>query len=349
VFFDQPAQILALIRSGQALQIGGPYRDGATRGHSKMPSLAQLGLGFAVIYLIWGSTYLAIRYAVETIPPLLMMGARHLVAGGLVFGWVWARGVPAPSRRQWAAAGMAGALLFLGCHGLLAWGEQKVPSGLAALLSATLPLWTVGLARFDGSEPRLTGRAWAGTLLGFAGVAWLMGLDHFDQQLNWMAAAGVLTSTLLWAVGTSYTRRADLPSSKLLSAAMQMICGGLWLLVVGFLFGEGGHSTVHHFTVRSVLSLGYLIVFGSIVAFTVYTWLVSASSPSMLSTYAYVNPVIAVFLGWAIGGEALSLRILLSTLVIVLGVILVSTRNKRTLALRDRVAMAEWGAETDQA
>jgi drug/metabolite transporter (DMT)-like permease len=349
VFFDQPAQILALLRSGQAVQIGGPYRDRATRSQSKMPSLAQLGLGFAALYLIWGSTYLAIRYAVETIPPLLMMGIRHLVAGVLVFGWVWARGVPLPSRRQWAGAGIAGALLFLGCHGLLAWGEQKVPSGLAALLSATLPLWTVLLARLDGSEPRLGGRAWAGTLLGFAGVAWLMGIDHFDQQLNWMAAGGVLTSTLLWAIGTSYTRRADLPSSKLLSAAMQMICGGLWLLLVGLLLGEGGHVAIHHFTVRSVLSLGYLIVFGSIVAFTVYTWLVSASSPSMLSTYAYVNPVIAVFLGWAIGGEVLSLRILLSTLVIVLGVLLVSTRNRRTVEVRDRVTMAAWGAETDRA
>jgi len=128
-----------------------------------------------------------------------------------------------------------------------------------------------------------------------------------------------------------------------------MICGGLWLLVVGLFLGEGGRIAVHDLTVRSVLSLGYLIVFGSIVAFTVYTWLVSASSPSMLSTYAYVNPVIAVFLGWAIAGEALNLRILLSTLVIVLGVILVSTRSKQTVQFRERVTMGEWGAETDQA
>ena len=349
MFFEQPAQILALIRSGQEVQIRGSYRNDRVRSHSNGPSLAQLGLGFAAIYLIWGSTYLAIRYAVETIPPLLMMGVRHLVAGVLVFGWVRGRAVPAPSLRQWGGAGIAGGLLFLGCHGLLAWAEQRVPSGLAALLCATLPLWTVLLARLDGSEPRLGGRAWAGTLLGFAGMAWLMGLDTLHQQLNWMAAAGVLASTLLWAVGTSYVRRADLPSSKLLSAAMQMICGGLWLLVVGLFLGEGGRIAVHDLTVRSVLSLGYLIVFGSIVAFTVYTWLVSASSPSMLSTYAYVNPVIAVFLGWAIAGEALNLRILLSTLVIVLGVILVSTRSKQTVQFRERVTMGEWGAETDQA
>ena len=244
---------------------------------------------------------------------------------------------------------MAGGLLFLGCHGLLAWGEQKVPSGFAALLSATLPLWTVLLARLDGSEPRLGGRAWAGTLLGFAGVAWLMGLGTLNQRLNWMAAAAVLSSALLWALGTSYTRRADLPSSKILSAAMQMTCGGLCLLVVGLLVGEGSRTAIHQLTVRSALSLGYLIVFGSIVAFTVYTWLVSASSPSMLSTYAYVNPVIAVFLGWAIGGEALNLRILLSTLVIVAGVFLVGTRSKRPVEFRDRVRIASWRAETDGA
>jgi drug/metabolite transporter (DMT)-like permease len=342
VFFDQPAQILALIRSGEEVQIGGPHRDRAARDRRRTPRLAQLGLGFAAIYLIWGSTYLAIRYAVETIPPLVMMGIRHLVAGVVVFGWVRARGVPAPSRRQWRGAGMAGALLFLGCHGLLAWGEQKVPSGFAALLCATLPLWTVLLARLDGSEPRLGGRAWAGTLLGFAGVAWLMGVNTLNQRLNWMAAAGVLLSALLWAVGTSYTRRADLPSSKILSAAMQMICGGLWLLAVGMLVGEGGRIAIHHLTVRSLLSLGYLIVFGSIVAFTVYTWLVSASSPSMLSTYAYVNPVIAVFLGWAIGGETLNLRILLSTLVIVASVFLVGTRSERPVEFGDGVTMAKW-------
>jgi len=349
VFFDQPAQILALIRSGEAVQIGGPYRDPRARGRSSTPSLFQLGFGFAAIYLIWGSTYLAIRYAVETIPPLVMMGMRHLVAGVVVFGWVRARGVPAPSRRQWGGAGVAGGLLFLGCHGLLAWGEQKVPSGLAALLAATLPLWTVLLARLDGSESALGGRAWAGTLLGFAGVAWLMGLDTLNQRLNWMAAVGVLSSTLLWAVGTSYTRRAELPSSKLLSAAMQMICGGLCLLAVGLLAGEGGRTAIRHLTVQSLLSLGYLIVFGSIVAFPVYTWLVSVSSPSMLSTYAYVNPVIAVFLGWAIGGETLNLRILLSTLVILAGVFLVGTRRDRPVQFRDRVTIAEWRAETDRA
>ena len=187
-----------------------------------------------------------------------------------------------------------------------------------------------------------------GTLLGFVGVALLMGVDIFGRHLDWLAALGVLSSAPLWAVGTSYIRRADLPSSKLLSAAMQMICGGLWLLLVGLLVGEGGRIQIHQVTARSVLSLAYLIVFGSIVAFTVYTWLISASSPSMLSTYAYVNPVIAVFLGWALAGEALTLRVLMATLVIVAGVILVTTRRERSVTVRDRVRVSGW-AEADGA
>jgi len=315
-------------------------REGSVQRHWKKSSQLKLGLGFAAIYLIWGSTYLGIRYAIETIPPLLMMGTRHFLAGVVVFAWARARGGPAPSRQQWGRAGIAAGLLFLGGHGMLAWGEQKVPSGLAALLCATLPLWTVLLARLDGSEPRLGWKAWSGTLLGFGGVALLMGPDLVGQRLDWAAAGGVLSSALFWALGTGYTRRAVLPSSKSLSAAMQMMCGGLWLLMAGLLFGEGGRIEFHQLTARSVLSLGYLIVFGSIVAFTVYTWLVSASSPSMLATYAYVNPVIAVFLGWALAGEALNLRVALATLVIVAGVILVSMRGAPPLEFRGRVGVS---------
>jgi drug/metabolite transporter (DMT)-like permease len=334
MFVDQKAQILALIRNGQVIEIGGP-----TLAHSerpRLPSTAQLVMGFAAIYLIWGSTYLGIRYAVETIPPFLMMGIRHSVAGVLVFAWARSRGASAPTPKQWLWAAIAGALLFLGGHGVLAWAEQKVPSGLAALLCATLPLWTVLLARVDATERRLGAKAWAGTLLGFGGVALLIGPDALRQRLDLLAAAGVLSSALLWAVGTSYTRRVQLPSSKLVSAAMQMICGGILLLVAGLLSGEAGRTHIHNISARSVFSLAYLIGFGSIVAFTVYTWLVSVSSPSMVSTYAYVNPVIAVFLGWALANEALGVRTLIATVVIVAGVILVSTRRKQAAIVEKR-------------
>jgi drug/metabolite transporter (DMT)-like permease len=319
---DQSTQIMALIRDGQILSIG------STGTRQVLPSRTQLILGFAAIYLIWGSTYLGIRYAVETIPPFLMMGIRHLTAGLVVFAYARLRGEAAPPLRHWGWALGAGFLLFLGGHGILAWAEQKVPSGLAALLSATLPLWTVMLARVDGTERKFGLKAWAGILLGFGGVALLIGSDALGQRLDLLAAAGVLSSALLWAVGTGYTRRVDLPSSRILSAAMQMICGGVLLLLVGLAAGEGGRIHSHSLTLVSLLSLGYLILFGSIVAFTVYTWLVPVSSPSMLSTYAYVNPVIAVVLGWAVAHEALGGRTIMATVVIVTGVILVGARRK---------------------
>jgi drug/metabolite transporter (DMT)-like permease len=334
MFNEHPAQILALLRSGQAVEIGGRLPVPPKPRHTGVPLRTPLVLGFAAIYLIWGSTYLGIRYAVETIPPLLMMGIRHLVAGALVYAWVRSRGTSAPALRQWRFAVIAGVLLFVGGHGILAWAEQRVPSGLAALLSATLPLWTVLLARVDGTEPRVGTKGWAGMLLGFAGVALLIGPDGLRLRLDLLAAGGVLSSALLWAVGTSYTRQVRLPASKMLSASMQMIAGGLLLLLGGLLTGETRQLHPAALTARSILSLSYLIVFGSIIAFTVYTWLVSVSSPSMLSTYAYVNPVVAVFLGWALAGEGLSLRMLSATAVILAGVVLVNARRKRHPVIR---------------
>jgi len=349
MLLDQPAQIMALIRNGQVLNIGAAEATRARSPHQALPSRTQLIAGFAAIYLIWGSTYLGIRYAVETIPPFLMMGVRHLTAGLVVFAYARMRGAATPQLRHWGWALGAGVLLFLGGHGVLAWAEQKVPSGLAALLCATLPLWTVMLARVDGTETRLGLKAWAGILLGFGGVALLIGPDALAQRLDLLAAAAVLSSALLWAVGTGYTRRVELPSSKILSAAMQMICGGALLLLAGFAAGEGGRIHLHSLTALSVLSLAYLIVFGSIVAFTVYTWLVPVSSPSMLSTYAYVNPVIAVLLGWAVAHEVLGLRTMIATVVIVGGVILVGTRRKQALdnqrSLPARFRRAEFAAD----
>jgi drug/metabolite transporter (DMT)-like permease len=320
---NSPADVLALIRSGEAVEVG------SASAAPRRSMVLRVALGFAAIYLIWGSTYLGIRYAVETIPPLLMMGIRHSVAGVLVYLWARRSGVPAPDWRQWKFAAIAGALLFLGGHGLLAWAEQKVPSGLAALLCATLPLWTVLLAYVDGSERRLGWKAWIGILLGFAGVAVLIGPDALTQHLDLLAAGGAIGSALVWVLGTAYTRRVAMPSSKLLSASMQMMSGGSLLLIVGALSGETRHFQFASLTVLSVGALAYLIVFGSITAFTVYTWLVSVSSPSRLSTYAYVNPVIAVFLGWALAGEALSARTVVATAIIVAGVVLVTKRRKQ--------------------
>jgi drug/metabolite transporter (DMT)-like permease len=329
MFSDQAAQIQALLRSGCNVEIGGPaVTIGKTR-HLPVHPRTSVVLGFAAIYLIWGSTYLGIRYAVETIPPLLMMGVRHSVAGALVYVWARRRGASAPRFKQWGYAVIAGALLFLGGHGTLAWAEQKVPSGLAALLCATLPLWTVLVAQFDGTERKLGLRAWLGLLLGFAGVALLIGPDALRARLDLLAAGAVLSSALLWALGTSYTRAARMPSSTVLSAAMQMMSGGATLLIASLLTGEAGRVHLANITTRSVFALAYLIVFGSIIAFTVYTWLVTVSSPSMLSTYAYVNPAVAVLIGWVVAGEVVGVRTLAATAIILAGVALVSTRRKQ--------------------
>ena len=333
MFSEHPAQILALIRSGFPIEIGAP-RHSVIKENRLALSATPIILGFAAIYLIWGSTYLGIRYAVETIPPLLMMSIRHLTAGVLVYVWARTRGAQKPTLKEWSHAAIAGGLLFLGSHGTLAWAEMQVPSGLAALLCATLPLWTVLIARADGTERSLNAKAIAGILLGFGGVALLIGPDLLGEKLNWLAAATVLFGSLSWAMGTAYTRKASLPSSKVLSAAMQMISGGTLLLIAGGISGERVHWS--DITLRSTLALAYLIVFGSIVAFTVYTWLVAVSSPSMLSTYAYVNPVVAVFLGWMLAGETLSLRVVAATGVILAGVALVSRRQKAARKIEPR-------------
>jgi drug/metabolite transporter (DMT)-like permease len=332
---DHSSDIQTLPCSGHEGEIGGTGLPQPKLESQWFSLRTRIVLGFAAIYLIWGSTYLGIRYAVETIPPLLMMGMRHFVAGALVYCWVRRRGTPAPDLKQWGYAVITGVFLFLGGHGVLAWAELRVPSGLAALLSATLPLWTVVLSRLDGSERKLGVRAWAGLLLGFAGVALLIGPIAFGQRVNLLAAAAVLSSALLWAVGTSYTRAVRMPASTALSAAMQMISGGTLLLIASLLAGESSPVHVASITARSVLCLAYLTVFGSIIAFTVYIWLLTVSSPSRISTYAYVNPVVAVLLGWAVAGEGLGVRTLVATAIILAGVGLVSTRRKQAATVEE--------------
>ena len=320
------SDIRSVLRSGPEVVIGaaGPRQVKATA------SRTAVVLGFASIYLIWGSTYLGIRYAVETIPPLLMMALRHSTAGALVYTWARWKGAPAPTWKQWGYAVVAGAFLFLCGHGVLAWAEQRVPSGLAALLCATLPLWTVLLGRIQGSERKLGGRAWTGIVLGFIGVALLIGPDSLrtSGSLNLVATLAAMFSSLAWAVGTIYSKSVRMPRSTVLSASMQMLTGGAWLLLATVVSGEAQRAHVADFTLRSVLALAYLTVLGSIVAFTVFTWLLTVASPSRVSTYAYVNPVVAVFLGWALAGEAIGVRTIAATVIILTSVALVNARGK---------------------
>lgn len=301
----------------------------APRGSTQRPPRAKIVAAYAAIYFIWGATYLAIRFAVQTIPPLLMMGSRHLIGGTVLYTWTRLRGSERPRPIHWLGAAIAGGLLFLGDHGLLAWAEQRVPSGLAALLSATLPFWMVAFARFLGLEKKLSARAVFGLLVGLIGVALLVGPNSLraTNRAELLGVGAILLGAILWVVGSLYSRGARLPKSPSLSAAMQMISGGALLLCAAILTGEAGRLEPAAVSLRSILSLAFLILFGSIAAFGSYVWLLRVSSPSKISTYAYVNPLVAVFLGWSLAGEAISWTTMVAAALILLGVALVNTRG----------------------
>jgi len=297
---------------------------------------------FAAIYFIWGSTFLAIRFAVETMPPLVMMGTRHLVAGALLLGWIFfVRRESRPEPQLWLHALIAGAFCFLGCHGLLAWAEIRIDSGLAALLSSTLPIWMVLLARARGQERELTPRILTGIFLGLLGVAVLIPFKFTaSQRADWIAALAIIVCELLWAAGAIYSRGVKTATPATTFAAMQMICGGSLLWIVGTLFGETSHISAATFTPKSVLSLAFLIVFGSLVTFTAYTWLLKVSSPAIVSTHSYVNPVVAVVLGWFLADEHVTSRTLAGA-AIVLGSVFLISRKKEAEVLEPEFEAAD--------
>lgn len=296
------------------------------------PSRFAVLTAFAIVYVIWGSTFLAILFAIQTLPPFLMASARFLVAGSLLYAWSrLVNGAAAPSWENWRATAIVGALLLLGGNGLLVWSEQRIPSGVAALLVGTVPCFMVLIdwLRPGGSRP--TGLVVAGLLLGVLGLAWLVGPDRLlgGGRADLIGAVVVVLGSFSWALGSVYSRHAATPPSPFLSTAMQMLGGGAALLVLSVSLGEPWAFEASAVSLRSVLGLLYLIVLGSIVAFSAYIWLLRVSTPTRVSTYAYVNPVIAVLLGWALAGEALTARMLVAATVIVSGVALITLAPKR--------------------
>lgn len=295
-----------------------------------LPHRFKLLLAFFLIYLIWGSTYLAIRYAIETLPPFLMAGSRFFSAGVLLFTVMRLRGVPSPSLRQWVQLGVVGTFLFLGGNGLVVWAEQFITSGLAALLVSTLPLWLILLDWLWAQGPRPTGRALCGITLGFAGLVVLVDPARvLNSDVHLPGAALCVVASMLWAIGSIYSKKFRQPPSIFMSAACQMIGGGLALLGVALLFGE---TTGFSFAQVSAVSLGgflYLLVFGSIVANSAYVWLLQNASATSVSTYAFVNPAVAIFLGWALADEQLTLQIMLGAGIILAGVVLVISAGRR--------------------
>ena len=304
------------------------------QGVHERPSRLKLVMAFAAIYVIWGSTYLAIRYAVETLPPLLFAGARFMVAGLMLYGWARLRGAARPQFANWRTSLIIGGLLLLGGNGAVVLAERSVPSGLTALLIATEPLMVVLLdwARPGGHRP--AGRVAMGLGLGLVGMFILIGPAGFTGagEVHLGGAALLVLATISWAAGSLYAARTRTQLSPLLFAGMQMIAGGVLLAVVGLLRGELYDFTFAAVSLRSLAALGYLIVFGSLIGFTSYSWLLRVTPPSLAATYAYVNPVVAVLLGWAFAGEHFGLRTMVAAAVIIAAVIMITTHQPRAAA-----------------
>jgi drug/metabolite transporter (DMT)-like permease len=310
---------------------------------SAPPSRTALIAGFAAIYLIWGSTYLGIRIAVESMPAFLMAGVRFLVAGGIVAAFIaLTRGFKATAR-QWRDNALIGGFLCLGGNGLVSWAEEKVPSGIATLIISAGPVfivlmdWAILAWSKDGSRgSRPTVLTFAGLALGFAGLAILVGPDVLATGVNGLdpwRLLGLLGATFFWGVGMMIMRYTRDPAEPFTASGIQMICGSGWLLLVSLATGEWSRFDPAAMTGRSVLAWSYLVIFGSLVGFSTFTWLMKHSTPAKVSTYAYVNPVVAVFLGWFVLQETVSPRIFVAAAIIIAGVALITVaKNKKPAA-----------------
>ena len=291
----------------------------------EVPTAKLLG-AFASVYVIWGSTYLAIRFAIETMPPLLMASVRFLIAGSLLCGWAVSRGAGWPTRSQWRDAAVVGGLLFVGGNGGVVLAEQWVPSGLVALLVAAVPLWMVILDWRFGSRSRPTRRVMVGLVLGFAGVGALAGSPGVGAggPHELLGAALVVVGSAAWAAGSIYARHAEVPARPRMWVGMQMLAGGTFLLPLSLVVGEWRGFDPSAVSMKSLLALAYLVVFGALLAFSAYIWLLSVSTPARVGTYAYVNPMVALLLGWALAGEPLTLRSVVAATVIVGSVVVIT-------------------------
>jgi drug/metabolite transporter (DMT)-like permease len=307
------------------------------------PSRAKLIAAFAAVYTIWGSTYLAIHFAIETLPPFLMAGVRFLTAGGILYLWARLRGAPRPAAVHWRSALIIGGLLLLVGNGGVVWAEQRVTSGQAALLAGTVPLWMVLLEWLRPGGKRPSAATFAGLGVGVAGMLLLIGPGGSDGGLDLLGALALGLAAFTWAVGSLYARGARLPSSAALTTAIQMLAGGALLFTAGLFMGEWGGVELAALSTRSLLALLYLVVFGSLIGYSAYIYILGNASPASVSTYAYVNPVVAVVLGWALAGEELTVRMMVAAGIIVGSVVLLTLRPSRRDGLERQAAPGRKG------
>ncbi len=284
-------------------------------------------LAFAIIYFVWGSTFLAIRIGVREVPPFLLAAMRFFIAGLVLYLWMNARGERSPSRREWSSAFLLAFLIFVLDYGLLFWAEQRVPSGIAAVMMATIPIFMALSEIILLKTQKLTARLGLALTVGIGGVAVLM--SHSSNlggvPIDRAGAVALIIASLSWSISSALTRKLPLPPSKIMSSGAQMFAGGVLLAITAAALGEFRNFRPGAVSSGAWLSLLYLIVAGSIIGFTAYVWLIHHESPTKVGTYAYVNPVVAVLVGYFLGGESLGLRTILGTLFVLVSVVVITT------------------------
>src|SRR6202158_1558021 len=310
---------------------------------TSQPRAWKVLLAFAILYFVWGSTFLAIRVGVREVPPFLLAGMRFRVAGIVLYGWMRARGTPSPTAREWSAATFLAVLIFVFDYGLLFWAERRVPSGIAAVMMATIPVFMAIAEIVFLRTQRLTLRLGLALAVGLVGVAVLVGhtMSLGEAPVDTAGACALIVAAVSWSVAASLTRKLPLPAAKAMSSGAQMLAGGVLLTLTAGPLGEFRGFRVQAVSRGAWLALVYLIVAGSIVAFTAYVWLIHHESPTKVGTYAYVNPVVAVLVGYFLGGEAIGPRTIVGTALVLVSVVVITTTPKAKVKLKSVAAEAD--------
>ncbi len=298
---------------------------------TSQPRAWRVLLAFAIIYFVWGSTFFAIRVGVREVPPFLLAGMRFLVAGIVLYAWMRAQGTPSPTLREWRSASLLAVLIFVLDYGLLFWAEKRVPSGVAAVMMATIPAFMTISEILILRTQHLTPRLAVALLVGIGGVAVLVSptMSFGEAAIDTVGACALIVAAISWSVAAALTRKLPLPVAKVMSSGAQMLAGGVLLTLTAALLGEFGSFHVQAVSRGAWLALLYLIVAGSIVAFTAYVWLIHHESPTKVGTYAYVNPVVAVLVGYFLGGETIGARTIFGTLLVLVSVVVITTTPAR--------------------
>jgi len=298
------------------------------------PRMWKVLLAFAIIYLVWGSTFLAIRVGVREVPPFLLAALRFLIAGFAMYAWLRTSGTESPTWRQWLSAGLLAVLIFVLDYGLLFWAERRVPSGIAAVMMATIPVFMTISEILIMKTQRLTARLGLALLIGIGGVAVLVsrGISFGDAPIDPLGAVALVVAAISWSVAAALTKKLPLPASKAMSSGAQMLAGGVLLALTAAALGEFHGFRMQAVSMKAWVALVYLIVAGSIIAFTAYVWLLHHESPTRVGTYAYVNPVVAVVLGYFFGGEAIGARTIAGTVLVLVSVVVITTSPKKEIS-----------------